>query len=1028
MRRPADCFTAAVCLAVAGWIGCRPGPPPDVLYREAEPLRLRYEKAASEQAITKYQAAAAAWIRGKDLRQAARAGQRIGMTYVQLGLLHQALQAYQTALAAATSSADAVLESELLSDVGTARSLVAVRESDFNQAQRNCEAALEMSRRAGGGRAEARASLCLGEVAYNRGERERALELYRQAGAISERVGDRRGAAEALLYRCSVYSYQGEYALAESCFSQSREAWDALGDARGLAMTLVGVSKLQERRGDYQDALNGLHRALGMMQTMGDILWEGVSLSAIGSVYLRAGEATNALDYWERAYVRFRTAGLSSSSVDQLRSLGEAYLASGDDRRALDRFERALELGEALGNDHWQAYALFDVGVVHLSRGDHAKAVTFFERSLAVQERIRDPRTQAQTRTSLGEAWRLQREYARARESFDAAVRLSRTAEDRLGEAKGLDGLARVFVSLNDLDTARRHVERALDLAESLRAELGSRDLRASYFASVYRYHETHMDVLMRLHAVHPKQGLAAAGFDASERARARSLLDGLAEAGVDLRKGVDPDLLKREEALKRAFDDWAARQRRLLDGPSSPADATRLAGEYRALEIRYSQVQAEIRSRSPRYAGLAKPRPLTLHQVQQSVLDRDTLLLEYALGEERSYLWAVSKTDFAAYELPSRAEINRAAQRLYERLTARLATAGNPPDRRRQIQEADVRYWEEARQLSAVLLGPVAHAMAGKRIVVVADGVLQYVPFAALPLPGGSAEPIPLMVEHEVVNLPSASVLAVLRREVAGRAPPAKAVAVLADPVFEADDPRLRARLRGSGPSGRQSSRIGGFADANTGANRILPGASAPRDGPFRVSRLAATRLEADAIVAAAPEGMALKRIDFEASRASAMSPDLAQCRVVHFATHAVFDNDNPGLSGIMLSMFDERGRTQDGFLRLHDIYGLDLPAELVVLSACNTALGRQVGGEGLVGIVRGFMYAGAKRVVASLWKVDDEATVEMMRRFYTGMLEDRLSPAAALREAQLAMWRQPRWRAPFYWAAFGLQGEWNP
>jgi CHAT domain-containing protein len=585
-----------------------------------------------------------------------------------------------------------------------------------------------------------------------------------------------------------------------------------------------------------------------------------------------------------------------------------------------------------------------------------------------------------------------------------------------------------VFVSLNDLDTARRHIERALELAESLRAELGSRDLRASYFASVHKYHETHMEVLMRLHKARPGRGLAAAAFEASERARARSLLDGLAEAGVEFRKDIDPDLLNRDQALKRAFDEWAGRQRQLLDGPSSPADATRLADEYRDLETRYNQVQAEIRSRSPRYAALGKPRPLTLHQVQQSVLDRDTLLLEYALGEERSYLWAVSKTDYAAYELPSRAEINRAAQRLYERLTARLAPAGNPQDRRRQIQEADVRYWEEARQLSAVLLGPVAHAMADKRIVVVADGVLQYVPFAALPLPDGSAEPVPLIVEHEVVSLPSASMIAVLRREAAGRAPPAKAVAVLADPVFEADDPRLRARLRGSGLPGLPSSRFGPSGNRQSEATGNVPASSSFRGAPFRVSRLAATRLEADAIVAAAPEGMALKRIDFEASRASAMSPDLAQYRVVHFATHAVFDNDNPGLSGIMLSMFDERGRMQDGFLRLHDIYGLDLPAELVVLSACNTALGRQVGGEGLVGIVRGFMYAGAKRVVASLWKVDDEATVEMMRRFYTGMLEDRLSPAAALREAQLAMWRQPRWRAPFYWAAFGLQGEWNP
>ena len=169
------------------------------------------------------------------------------------------------------------------------------------------------------------------------------------------------------------------------------------------------------------------------------------------------------------------------------------------------------------------------------------------------------------------------------------------------------------------------------------------------------------------------------------------------------------------------------------------------------------------------------------------------------------------------------------------------------------------------------------------------------------------------------------------------------------------------------------------------------------------------------------------MRAIDFDASRATAMSPDLAHYRIVHFATHGVFNNEDPGLSGIILSLFDKRGQPQDGFLRLHDIYGLQLPAELVVLSACNTALGKPIKGEGLVGIVRGFMYAGAKRVVASHWKVDDEATGALMGRFYVEMLKQNRSAAAALRQAQLAVREQQRWQSPFFWAAFVLQGEWK-
>ena len=171
----------------------------------------------------------------------------------------------------------------------------------------------------------------------------------------------------------------------------------------------------------------------------------------------------------------------------------------------------------------------------------------------------------------------------------------------------------------------------------------------------------------------------------------------------------------------------------------------------------------------------------------------------------------------------------------------------------------------------------------------------------------------------------------------------------------------------------------------------------------------------------------MALKKVGFDASRTAALGSELAQYRIVHFATHGVFDNENPGLSGLILSLYDEKGQPQDGFLRLHDIYNLQLPAELIVLSACNTALGKQVKGEGLTGMVRGFLYAGSQRVVASLWKVDDEATGELMKRFYIEMLQTNRSPAAALRQAQIAMWQQDRWRPPFYWAAFAMQGEWR-
>ena len=448
-----------------------------------------------------------------------------------------------------------------------------------------------------------------------------------------------------------------------------------------------------------------------------------------------------------------------------------------------------------------------------------------------------------------------------------------------------------------------------------------------------------------------------------------------------------------------------------------------RLAAEYRDLEERYAQIQAEIRSRSPRYAALARPEPLTLKEIQKQVLDRDTVLLEYALGDERSYLWVVSQNAHSLHELPGRAQIEQAAQRVYDRLTTRLSAQGSEQERHAAIARADGEYWPEAARLSEMLLGPIAKQIAGKRLLVVTEGMLQYVPFQALPVPGSSAAPVPMLVEHEIVNLPSASVLAVLRREAARRPQPPKAIAVLADPVFEADDPRLRVR-----PASSTAAKVTGPANGAEGTpNQTLRALEFIRDGSWNVPRLAATRQEADAIVATVPPALALKRVGFDASRTAALGSELAQYRIVHFATHGVFDNENPGLSGLILSLYDDKGQPQDGFLRLHDIYNLQLPAELIVLSACNTALGKQVKGEGLTGMVRGFLYAGSQRVVASLWKVDDVATGELMKRFYVEMLQMNRSPAAALRQAQIAMWQQDRWRPPFYWAAFSMQGEWR-
>jgi CHAT domain-containing protein len=286
--------------------------------------------------------------------------------------------------------------------------------------------------------------------------------------------------------------------------------------------------------------------------------------------------------------------------------------------------------------------------------------------------------------------------------------------------------------------------------------------------------------------------------------------------------------------------------------------------------------------------------------------------------------------------------------------------------------------------------------------LLIVADGVLHYVPFAALSVPQGAergcpaeASYCPLIVDHEVVSLPSASAVSVIRAEQHRRPRASKTLAIFSDPVFDAGDPRVRA-------------------------------ASAPGPGS-RFDRLPFSRREAAAIAALAPRERTLNAIDFDANREAVTDPALADYRFVHFATHGVVDSQHPELSGLVLSLVDRSGRARDGFLRAHELYNLDLRADLVVLSACRTALGKEIKGEGVVGLVRGFMYAGSPRVVSSLWDVRDAATAELMTQMYRRMLSEGFTAAAALRSAQLSMWRRGQYQAPFYWGAFILQGEWR-
>ena len=509
----------------------------------------------------------------------------------------------------------------------------------------------------------------------------------------------------------------------------------------------------------------------------------------------------------------------------------------------------------------------------------------------------------------------------------------------------------------------------------------------------------------MQLHKQQPNKGYNTLALQAAERARARSLVDLLTEANADIRQGVAPQLLEKERNLQQRLDANDKRRAQLLNGKYTPNQLAALEKDTNALLTQYQQIQTQIRQSSPRYAALTQPQPLTLAQMQK-LLDPNTVLLEYFLGEERSYLWMVTSNGISSYELPKQEQIETAARQYYQLLT----------DKRLDLVETDLAQVSD--QLSQMLLFPVANQLGEKRLVIVSDGALQYIPFAALkdPVAKDSNQPQPLIVKHEVVNLPSASALAVTRSESKRKLPP-KTLAVFADPVFDVSDERVKKRPDAKPPQ-VESSVIASLTRSTSDVGIANTNQS--------VARLPGTEIEAEKILSLVPANSRQQAFGFAANFANATNPNLSQYRMIHFATHGLLNSENPELSGVVLSLVDSQGNPQNGFLGLRQVYNLKLPAQLVVLSACQTGLGKEIQGEGLVGLTRGFMYAGTPRVVASLWSVNDAATAELMKRFYQNMLQKKLTQAAALRSAQVELWQQQQIGAPYYWAAFVLQGDW--
>jgi CHAT domain-containing protein len=796
---------------------------------------------------------------------------------------------------------------------------------------------------------EAEALSNLGETFYHLGNLPQAQSYQERSLAIWRELGNQRGQAIALVALSYCYLNLGEPAKATQSYDEALSLARAANDLAVETLARAAIGNIKRKFGERQEALSAYQAAKLVAEQIGDKTSRAIVTSGSGIVFFEMGDYRAAQDGVTAAIELFQAIGQTWGAAEAKLDLGKILHARGDDQKALATLNEALALSRSLLMPRLESITLRAIGLIQSSRGDTRSALASFQKALSLLNPDNDQRLASYTVNYIGKVYEDLKQPDRAHVYYQKAHDLAKSSADPQAESQSLYNLAHVERSRGNLEQAANYIKVAIQIAETTRTKVSSQELRTSYFATVRDNYDLYIDVLMLRHKQNPAAGFDREAFAVSERARARSFFELLREAQANGRTGL-PVL----------------------------------------------------------------PQPLNLEETQQRILDHETTLLEFALGSERSYAWVITRNNRAVFELPGRDEIERHARTLYSVFTRHQLLPNESVEARLDREtKAAAALPGAIDSLSNVLLKPLARELKTKRLLVVADGALQYIPFQVLINPETGAR---LIDRHEIVNEPSASSLGLVLSEIANRAPATNLVAVFADPVFEITDPRIKRDA---------TEPLDQPADMLV-VRRALRDVGITADG-MQIPRLFASGREANEIMALAPSSMSLKAVGFAANRDRVFSPELARFRIVHIATHGIVNSERPEQSGILLSLFDQQGRSQNGFLGLHDIYSLKLPADLVVLSACSTALGKDVKGEGLVGLTRGFMYAGAAGVVASLWKVDDEATAELMKHFYAALLQKGMTPAAALRDAQLELAKQPRWQSPYYWAGFVIQGQYD-
>jgi CHAT domain-containing protein/tetratricopeptide (TPR) repeat protein len=844
--------------------------------------------------------------------------------------------------------------------------------------------------------ARGHAAYSCGEFEALHGGADKTIASFQASVASAAAAGDVDLAADASLKLGYAFIRIGDTRVAEGLIQSSYNYWQLDGDRRGMARSGYGLGFVWTVMDKKQQALDAYHNAEILFEDGFEEIERGKLYNGIATIYEDYGQSEWALPYRERAMASFAAAGYASGRLATLPSLAEDQYLNGDKNAATGSISEARDLAASLDQKFYLARLDELSADIELREGRLADALVLYRGALHTYDtlHISLPRIN----DSMGKCLFQLGDLFRAEAAFNNALTSQESTQDLSAETETLFDLAKLSFAKSDWAAAEERVDRSLAVSESLRSNVLNSGLQASLLATLADRYELKIRLLMRQYRASNDSTFLREALSYSERYRARRLLQDLIRSEANFVGDANPQTVSDKKELEKQLSDARDRLASLLSGAAGPQDVVKAEREVSDLDLRLGDVVGRLARDSPYFSAITAPTSVDIARFQRETLGEDSLFLEYFVGKETSYCWVVGTSDVAVFELPGRAELNGRVADALKLYRSREMQPGDTLDSyHARAAEADGLLPSVTGELSKTLLGPVRDQLASRRLIISPDGPLSHLPFESLPSPAAGSQP--LLATNAISYSPSAAILQLLtspghkHRDV-----PTGDVFIFADPVVDTLDERFR-----------------GAAPADTVGRD-------PIRGPLEsLTRLSATAIEASQI-ARMFQGVTVAA-GFDATRDRFLS-SAVNYRVLHFATHGIYDEKHPELSGLVLSLFDESGRRSPGFLRIGDVYSAPLASQLVVLSACDSAVGADLPGEGVNSLTSAFMAAGADQVISTRWKVDDIAAQFFSREFYAELAQKR-TPLEAIRTAQLRMKQDPRFAAPYYWAAFSLFGD---